>query len=449
MRIAVIGAGIVGVTTAFELTQDGHAVTVFERRGSVAEETSFANAGVVAPGYVTPWAAPGMPAKVFKQLWGRHAAVRLSRPFSPGLVPWLWRWWRACKPQAYAAHRASLHRLASYSRERLLHLMAQQRIEFEHSRGYLVLLRSPTELTQARSGLKLMAELGADFKLVDAARARQIEPGLSPDTALHAAVHLPQDAVGNCRQFAHLLKQQAQQGGAQFQFLRHVTALRPAGSGNGIEVSHALAASSPDEAAPARTSNAKSEDSSANSQTFDAVVVCAALGALDLLRPLGLRPALLPVYGYSITLPLRQSAAHSDIGPRSGVMDERYKVAISRLGQRVRVAGGAQLGGLADQHHAQALATLYKVLDDWFPGCAAGAAAQVWKGARPMLPDGPPLLGASGIPGLWLNLGHGSSGWALSCGSARIVADLMSGRTPPIRLDGFAATPAHRAAAAA
>jgi D-amino-acid dehydrogenase len=167
------------------------------------------------------------------------------------------------------------------------------------------------------------------------------------------------------------------------------------------------------------------------------VLVCAAMGATALLAPIGLRLPLLPVYGYSVTAPMRHVEAHPDLGPRSGVMDERYKVAITRLGTRLRVAGGAELGGSPHQHNAAALATLHKVLHDWYPGVAKLAQAQTWKGARPMLPDGPPVLGQSGIAGVWLNLGHGSSGWALACGSARLLADMLAGRAPSIPVDGL------------
>jgi D-amino-acid dehydrogenase len=156
-----------------------------------------------------------------------------------------------------------------------------------------------------------------------------------------------------------------------------------------------------------------------------------------LLAPLGLRLPLLPVWGYSLTAPLRELEHAPELGPRSALMDERYKVAISRLGRRVRVAGSAELGGRADHFHPGSMATLYRVLDDWFPGAAQLAKAQRWKGARPMLPDGPPLIGASGRDGLWLNLGHGSSGWALSAGSARALADLVSGRPPAVDLLGL------------
>ncbi|MDB5825808.1 MAG: D-amino-acid dehydrogenase, partial [Variovorax sp.] len=167
---------------------------------------------------------------------------------------------------------------------------------------------------------------------------------------------------------------------------------------------------------------------------FDAVIVCAGLASARLLRPLGLRIPLAPVYGHSISANIREPLN----APQSAVMDERYKVAISRLGQRVRVAGSAELGGSLDTMNPAALQTLYKVLQDWFPGAATlQAGVQQWKGARPMLPDGPPVLGASGVAGVWLNLGHGSSGWALSCGSARVLADLVGGRRPEIDLEGL------------
>lgn len=418
MRVAVIGAGIVGVTTAFELASDGHQVTVFERRGTVAEETSFANAGVVAPGYVTPWAAPGVPGRIVKQLLGRHAPVRMGWPMASGQLGWLWRWWRACRAPVHAANRERMYHLARYSQQRLRSIHQDLRLSREHASGYLVLLRTAQDLALARGGLKLLAELGVNFHLVDAARARQIEPGLNPDMALQAAVHLPNDEVGNCREFAHLLRGEAQALGAVFRFNRTVCSLGP---GNMPVVLHQSAL---------RT-EVPQQDS------FDAVIVCAAMGSTALLEPLGLHLPLVAVHGYSISAPLRHIDGYPHLGPQAGVMDEKYRVAISRLGQRVRVAGSAELGGRLKSMNEAALQTLHKVLDDWFPGCAHLAQAQRWKGARPMLPDGPPVLGASGAPGIWLNLGHGSSGWALSCGSARVLADQIVGRAPAIDVGGL------------
>ncbi len=435
MQIAVIGAGIVGVTTAYELAADGHDVTVFERRASVAAESSFANAGVVAPGYVTPWAAPGMPGKVLRQLMSDHAAVRLSRPFSPRLLGWAWRWWRACDSARYQTHRGHLIRLARYSQERLHALTRAHQLEYDQAPGLTVLLRSERDLKLARPGMKLLADLGVTFRLVDAAQARVHEPGLSEDAPLHAALHLPNEEVGNCRQFAHLLRHEAQRLGAMFRFHRQVERIEP---GTQPVLRHRpLAHLDPSQLPGAEHVTTQPEPE--GSESFDAVVVCAALDSRTLLKPLGLRLPMVPVHGYSVTVPLRHGGEDRGLGPRSTLMDEQFKVAISRLGKRVRVAGSAELGGHPDVHNEAAIATLYKVLDDWFPGCAVQSQAQAWKGARPMLPDGPPIIGKSAVPGVWLNLGHGSSGWALSCGSARLLADQLAGRAPAIDAAGFGA----------
>ena len=434
MKVAIVGAGIIGVTTAYELAADGHQVTVFERRGSVAAETSFANAGVIAPGYVTPWAAPGMPAKVLKHLFSKHAPVRL-RGLPPGTLRWLWRWWQACQLGTYQANRLRMQRLALFSRERLHTITSKLQLEYERSDGYLVLLRSAQDLEMVQPGLASLAELNTRFEILDAAQCRLKEPGLSNETELHGGVYLPDDEVGNCREFSHLLRGVAQNLGVQFRFgvdVQQVIAGEPAQlvhSPVRARKDEQLSSFAPDSEAPVQFSPV--------TEYFDAIVVCAAIGSTALLKPLGIALPLQPVHGYSITASLRRSDAGTDIGPRSALMDERYKVAISRMGTRVRVAGSAEIGGTHTRLHQGALDTLYKVLHDWFPGSAHLTQALTWKGARPMLPDGPPILGRSGREGIWLNLGHGSSGWALSCGSARLLADAIGGRAAAIDMDGL------------
>ena len=422
MRVAVIGAGIIGVTTAFELAVDGHQVTVFERRASVAEEASFANAGVVAPGYVTPWAAPGMAAKVASFLMRRHAPVRISLPLTREDVTWMWKWYRSCDLGTYTANRARMQRLAFYSRTRLDEITEHFQLEYDRSVGYMVLLRGEKDSKLVQPGLQVLRDAGVNFKEVGAQEARAIEPAISPEMDFVGAIHLPNDEVGNCRQFAMLLKNEAQSLGVNFEFNSAIGPLDPAAPAS-------LAVWGLESQAPVR-------------RAFDAVIVCSGVDSAELLRPLGLDIPLAAVYGYSISAPIRESMN----APRSALMDERYKVAIARLGNRVRVAGSAEIGGSLEKKHAAAIQTLYKVLHDWFPGAARlansgsttmGAAVQEWKGARPMLPDGPPLLGATGVPGVWLNLGHGSSGWALACGSARAVADLMAGRPPEVDIEGL------------
>ena len=413
MKIAVIGAGIIGITTAYELAVDGHEVTVFERRSAAAEETSFANAGVVAPGAVTPWAAPGMPGKVVGNLLSRHAAVKLSLPLTGNDLAWMWKWWRACKLETYLANRSRLQRLAFYSRERLHQLTSDLQLDYDRAEGYTILLRSEKDSRLVQPGLQVLRDSGVAFSEMNADEVRKIEPAINPDTAFLGGIHLPNDEVANCRQFALLLKDVARHLGVNFQFNTAVASI------NIAQTASILIAN---EYTP---------------RQFDRIVMCAGLASAALLKPLGLKIPMTAVYGYSISAPIREALN----APRSALMDERYKVAISRLGNRVRVAGSAELGGSLARHRASSIQTLYKVLHDWFPGAAqhanTSASIQVWKGARPMLPDGPPLIGDSGIAGLWLNLGHGSSGWALGCGSARALADLMAGKAAGIDMEGL------------
>jgi D-amino-acid dehydrogenase len=405
------------VTTAYELVADGHEVTVFERHGAAALETSFANAGVVAPGYVTPWAAPGMPSKVARYLFSRHAPVRVCWPLAAHELRWMMRWRRACDVDTYLANRARLQRLAFYSRHRLHGLVDDLQLDYDRSTGYLVLLRSEKDRKLVQPGLQVLRDAGVKFAEIDAERTRALEPAINPDTSFLGAIHLPDDEVGNCRQFALLLKNQAQALGAKFEFNAAVAPL--------------------DASQPTLLRVTYGDDATPVASRFDAVVVCSGLASAALLKPVGLRIPLAAVHGYSISAPIREPLN----APRSGLMDERFKVAISRLGNRVRVAGSAEIGGEPGRKRPAAIQTLYKVLHDWFPGAAqlanTGAAVQEWKGARPMLPDGPPVLGATGVPGVWINIGHGSSGWALSCGSARVVADLISARAPEVDLEGL------------
>ena len=413
MKVAVIGAGIVGITTAYELAVDGHEVTVFERHSAAAEEASFANAGIVAPGYITPWAAPGMPGKVLRHLLSRHAPVKISLPLSGAELAWIWKWYKSCTLETYLCNRSRLQRLAFYSRERLHLLTAQLQLAYDRSPGYVVLLRSEKDRRMVQPGLQMLRDAGVAFREINADEVRQLEPAINSDTQFLGGLHLPDDEVANCRQFALLLKHEAQRNGVRFEFNTLVAQLDRA------QPASLLIAG---ESAP---------------RSFDRLVVCAGLDSAQLLKPLGLKIPMVAIYGYSISAPIREPLN----APRSALMDERYKVAITRLGNRVRVAGSAEIGGTPGVRRAASIQTLYKVLHDWFPGATQhanpSASVQEWKGARPMLPDGPPIIGNSGLPGLWLNLGHGSSGWALSCGSARVLADLMAGKPADIDMEGL------------
>ncbi|HZT55155.1 MAG TPA: FAD-dependent oxidoreductase, partial [Burkholderiaceae bacterium] len=227
MKVAVIGAGIIGVSTAYELAADGHEVAVFERRGSVAAEASFANAGVIAPGYWMPWTAPGMPKTLLGQLLGRHAPVRVHAGLGAGEIAWLWRWRRASKLGGGQANRLRMQRLASFSRERLHRLTRELKLDYERGDGCLMLLRTPKDQALAQTSVASLAELDTRFEMLDAGQCRAIEPGLCDETPLHGGVYLPDAEVGNCRQFTTLLRTEAQRAGVRFRFHTQVQQIVP------------------------------------------------------------------------------------------------------------------------------------------------------------------------------------------------------------------------------
>jgi len=409
MKVAIIGAGVIGVTTAYELAAQGHQVQVFERNSAAAEATSFANAGVVSAGYAAPWARPGLPRHLFAHLWQRDTPLRIGR-LSRHELRWLWKFWKACDSATFARNREHMLRLAMYSQQRMQALGNTLNLAHDRAPGYMVLLRSERERQLIAPSLQVMRDAGLTIKSLTAQEACAIEPALNPETPLVEALHFADDEVSNCRQFTLMLKSEAEVLGAKFHFNAQVQALSP---------------NQP------RTVRCTPQDPG---ETFDAVVVCAGVASAPLTRALGLRIPLAAVHGYSLSAAVREPLD----APRSGVMDERYKVAISRLGQRIRVSGGSEIGGHPHKHDPASIKTLYRVLNDWFPGAARTQEnVQIWKGARPMLADGPPILGASGIPGVWLNVGHGASGWTLACGSARIVADGISGLSSEINLQGL------------
>ncbi|MBS7806459.1 FAD-dependent oxidoreductase [Variovorax sp. PCZ-1] len=436
MKIAVVGAGIIGITTAYELARDGHEVTVFEKRGAAAEESSFSNAGVLSPGYVTPWAAPGMPWKVLRQMASSHAAFRLNFPLSGADIAWLWRFWRACNLPAYQSHRSALQQMAFYSRSQLHAITERHGLEYDRAEGYLIALRTEKDRALVQPSLQVLRDLGVPFSELDEAGAREIEPAINTDTRFAGAIHLAQDEVANCRQFALLLKDECRRLGVQFEFNTSVQKLQIAGTHAAQSATLLVADIQPQSQLSSLLPNTHPASEAGREINFDAVVLCTGVQAASLVAKLGVHLPLRPVYGYSVSAHVKEPLN----APRSGLMDERYKVSITRLGQRVRVAGSAQVGGRAGEMNRAALKTLYKVLHDWFPGAAVmSQGVQEWQGARPMLANRPPVISRVAMgSAVWLNLGHGSSGWALSCGSARLLADQISKRQPAIDSQAYA-----------
>lgn len=416
MRIAIIGAGIAGVTSAFECAADGHQVTVFERRGSVAAEGSFANTGMAAPAMALPWTQASFP-----------------RP-GAGSLSWQWRRWRAERSKDRAEQQARLLQLAVYSHSRLQELRKRLQLDFERAEGQLLLLRQERDLRAIQAQLDLLQSLGLQQQFLSAEQCLALEPGLNPDIALHGGIQLSPGEVGNCRQFSHLMRIEAQRLGVRFRFHTTVRSLTP-GTVATLIHEHTV----PPEGLGAATRAPEKQDAGDTQpaplgpvqESFDAVLICAGASALDLLQPLGLKPAMGLVHGYTITAPLRQLEAHPDLGPRACVFDLREQVSISRIGQRVRVAGGIEAGAAPQGFKPATLASLHRVLNDWFPGAMQVGQEQRWTGCQALLPDGLPLLGASGLPGIWLNLAQGAAhslDWPLACGAARLLADQVSKR---------------------
>lgn len=419
MRIAIIGAGLAGVSTAYELAREGHEVTVVERHAGLAAEASFANGGLVATSYLSAWQAPGLPQRLLGTPWRPGSSWR-SGGLPPASWPFLWRWRQAHRPAAVAARRARVLRLAQLSQGRMDSLSHSLRLERERESGLLVLLRHEREWQAMQPGVAWLAEQGLAHRLLDAAEARTLEPALHPDTPLHAALHLPGDEAANSRQYVHLLKAQAQALGVRWRFLHEVLAVEP---GTPLRLQLRARPDALDEAPP---------EAPLQVLEADAVVVCASLGAPGLLQALGLQLPVATVHGHSITAPARMLDGQHDNLPRAGLLDQRFQISMARQGDRIRVAGGAELGGRAERLSEPVLKQLYGVLDDWFPGAAHTARAIQWKGSRLLLPDGEPLVGSAGIPGVWLNTAHGASGWTLASGAALLLAEQISGRTPSI-----------------
>lgn len=406
-----MGAGVIGTACAYYLHRDGHEVTVVDRQPGAAMETSFANAGGVCPGFAGPWAAPGMPLKALRWLFARHAPLS----FRPRLDPQQWRWLAAflgnCNAQSFARNKAHMQRIAHYSKTCLIKLREETGIAYDHGTGgVLQVFQTDEELTAAHGAAKVLQSFGVPHRLVDARDAVGIEPALAHANApLAGGLHLPDDETGDCHLFTTRLADALHKQGVDFRFNTAVQSLMT----DGDTVAGVLTSQGP--------------------LTADRYVVALANDAPALLRPFGIDIPVYPVKGYAITI----EAARADRSPRSSVMDEHNKVMVTRLGDRVRAAGIAEISGHDRGIDRRKVETVLHAARGLFPDAGDYGRAACWTGLRPMTPDGPPYLGATPLRNLLLNVGQGSNGWTQACGCGRIVADLVAGRKPEIDLAGL------------
>ncbi|MGZ8258934.1 MAG: D-amino acid dehydrogenase [Caldimonas sp.] len=411
MRVLVLGAGVIGVTIAYELAGAGHEVVVVDRQPGPALETSFANAGEVSPGYSAPWAGPGVPLKAIRWLAMHHRPLVIRPHIDAATLRWCLATLANCTAARYAVNKARMVRLAEYSRDCLRALRAATGISYdERVRGTLQLFRTQKQFDGSAGDIAVLRKSGVAFELLDRDGGIRCEPALAGvRDKLVGGLLLPGDETGDCFKFTERLAALGRGRGVAFRFETPVRAI--ARQGDRIAGVHA----------------------GAGTMTADAYVVALGSHSPLLLDPIGIRIPVYPVKGYSLTVPIRDPAG----APESTVMDETHKVAVTRLGDRIRVGGTAELAGYTLGLHAKRKETLAHVVQDLFPGGGDVARAEFWCGLRPMTPDGTPVVGPTPIANLFLATGHGTLGWTMAAGTARVIADVVSGRSAGIDLDGL------------
>jgi D-amino-acid dehydrogenase len=412
LKVLVLGSGVVGVTSAWYLAQAGHDVTVVDRQPAAGMETSFANAGQVSPGMSAPWAGPDTPKKAILWLMMRHRPLVFWPVPDRQLIDWVTRFIGNCNAPAYAINKARMVRLAEYSRDRLRDLRVTTGITYDEGQlGLLQLFRTQKQADHSGDDTDVLDRLGVPYTVLDRAGCIAQEPALAgvPNKFV-GGLRLPGDETGDAHIFTQRLAALAEAAGVVF---RYGTAIR----GLALEAG--------------RVTGVLTDT---GTLTADSYVVALGSYSPALLKPAGIALPVYPVKGYSLTLPV----ADMTEAPISTVMDETFKVAITRLGDRIRVGGTAELAGYSNTLREPRRRTLLHSLTDLFPHGGDVSRAQFWTGLRPMTPDGPPVVGPTKIDNLWLNTGHGTLGWTMSCGSAALLADLMSGKRPNIEHEDLA-----------
>ncbi|ALY01276.1 D-amino acid dehydrogenase [Acinetobacter baumannii] len=410
MRVIVLGSGVIGVASAYYLARQGAEVTVLDRQSGPAEETSFGNAGQISPGYSTPWAAPGIPFKAVKWMFQHHAPLAINLDGSMWQLQWMAQMLKNCNPQSYAVNKERMMRVAEYSRDCLRELRKDTGIHYENrAKGTLQLFRKEAQMEAVQRDISVLEECGVSYELLNANELGRVEPALAnAQDKLVGGLHLPNDETGDCYLFTNALAQIAKELGVNFQFNQNVEKLIVEGDQiKGVQVNGKVL-------------------------TADRYVLAFGSYSRDFLKPLDLQLPVYPVKGYSLTIPIVDPA----FAPQSTVLDETYKIAITRFDQRIRVGGMAELSGFNLGLNEDRRATLQMVTQDLFPG-GDMEQASFWTGLRPMTPDSTPIIGATHFKNLFLNTGHGTLGWTMACGSGKLISDIVLNHKTDISTDGL------------
>lgn len=412
MKVLVLGSGITGITSAWYLAEQGHEVVVIDRQPDAAEETSFANAGQLSFGMSSPWAAPGIPLKAIKWMFQSHAPFKVRPSLNPAQWQFMLSMLANCNEKSYNINKSRMVRVSEYSRHCINTLQDQLALPFEQRKqGLLQVFRTQKQIDDAAKDIKVLKAFDVPHAMLNVEQCIANEPALARvKDKLVGGLHFPEDQTGDCNIFTKSLRKKCQEKGVVFKFNTDIKALLNDGDTiTGVDTSNGI-------------------------ETADQVLVCMGSYSPFLLNPLGMRLPVYPIKGYSLTIDVKDDAD----APQSTVMDETYKVAITRFDKRIRAAGTAELADFNGDMPKARLATIADSVTSLFPEGGNIETAEYWTGFRPATPDGTPIIGATPYKNLWLNTGHGTLGWTMGAGSGKLIADLISGNEPEIDNSGLA-----------
>ena len=412
MKVVVLGAGIIGTTSAYFLAKQGHEVTVIDRQDSVSMETSHANAGCLSYGFTSPWASPGLPFSVLKWVLTGRSPLIINPNMSVETVKFLYRMFKNCNSRSYEINKSRMLRVANYSQKALLEIETDFDLYYEQKKqGSLQLFWDSKEIEKTQKDIAILDKFNINSQLLSAEECVKIEPGLRyVKNKLAGGIQFMDDFTGNCYLFSTEVYKKCVEMGVNFEFNTEIKSLQ--------------------------ISNDKIASVSTDSGEIKADCYSVSLGSYStkILSKIGIEIPIYPVKGYSITLPVLSN----EDAPQSTIMDEKNKIAITRLGDRIRVAGMAHLTDFDKNLRTKSLDSLMSGLDLLFPkSYESSKETNFWTGFRPSTPDGTPIIGPTPFNNLFLNTGHGTLGWTMSAGSGKLLANLVSGIDPEISTEGI------------
>ena len=412
MKVVVLGAGIIGTTSAYFLAKQGHEVTVIDRQDSVSMETSHANAGCLSYGFTSPWASPGLPFSVLKWVLTGRSPLIINPNMSVETIKFLYRMYKNCNSRSYEINKSRMLRVANYSQKALLEIETDFDLYYEQKKqGSLQLFWDSKEIEKTQKDIAILDKFNINSQLLSAEECVKIEPGLQyVKNKLAGGIQFMDDFTGNCYLFSTEVYKKCVEMGVNFEFNTEIKSLQ--------------------------ISNDKIASVSTDSGEIKADCYSVSLGSYStkILSKIGIEIPIYPVKGYSITLPVLSN----EDAPQSTIMDEKNKIAITRLGDRIRVAGMAHLTDFDKNLRTKSLNSLMSGLDLLFPkSYESSKETNFWTGFRPSTPDSTPIIGPTPFNNLFLNTGHGTLGWTMSAGSGKLLANLVSGIDPEISTEGI------------